>query len=466
MTVAIETPLEPKAPAAQAKVRLSGWRLAAFSAPAIPLAALLLPVTVYLPDYYASELGVPLGVLAFAFAAVRLFDLWFDPAAGFLMDKTNTRFGRYRPWVAAGAPIAMVAVWMLFMAGPGVSGGYILLWLIAAYVGQSMASLGHMAWAASAAPGYDQRTRIYGWAVGFTVIGLISVLALPPILKFGFDFEHAASVQAMGVFIIALLPPTVLLAFSSMPEPAAPPAAARPKLRHYWDLMRRPSVLRVLGADICWGTGPAISGSLFFFYFDALKSYERGPAGLLLLVYFVGALAGAPLWTFIARRIGKHRALMIAGVGYALAQSCVLIVPAHILPLGITAMFLAGLPFTAGLALLRAMMADLGDEERLASGVDRTALLFSLLTGSVKLGSAIAVGVGLSTLGMVGFDPKLGAANGPQAMLGLQILFAIVPAALGLITVLLISGHKLDATAHAEIRRRLDERDRELGGVL
>lgn len=442
-------------------VELRGWRLAAFSSPAIPLAALLLPVTVYLPDYYATHLGVDLAVLAFVFMAVRLFDLWSDPALGFAMDKTNTRFGRFRPWVVAGAPVAMVAAWMLFMAKPGATGGYLLFWLIAAYIGQSMAQLGHMAWAAAAAPAYDQRSKVYGWGMGFTVIGLLSVLALPTALQYGLDFTHAASVQAMGWFIIALIPPTILLALLATPEPPARPPASPPKLRHYWDLLKRPSVLRVLLADIAWGTGPAVSGSLFFFYFDAIRGYDRGPAGLLLLVYFLGALAGAPVWSRLARRIGKHKALMAAGVLYAIAQTGILILP-HGLAIAIGGMFLAGLSFTAGPALLRAMMADLGDEERLASGVDRTGLLFSLLTGSVKIGSAAAVGIGLSALSVAGFEPALAERNSADALLTLKLMFAIVPAILGLATTWLISGHKLDAAAHADIRRRLDERDSRL----
>jgi Na+/melibiose symporter-like transporter len=438
---------------------LRGWRLAAFSAPAIPLAALLLPVTVYLPDYYATNLGVDLGVLAFVFMAVRVFDLWFDPALGFAMDKTNTRFGRFRPWFVGGAPIAMVAAWMLFMAPKGAGGGYLLFWLVAAFVGQSMAQLGHMAWAAVAAPSYDQRSKVYGWGMGFTVLGLLSVLALPPILRLGFGFTHAASVQAMGWFVVALIPPTLLLALWSTPEPTTARSVSPPSWKHYWDLLRRRSVLRVLAADIAWGTGPAVAGSLFFFYFDALRGYDRGAAGLLLLVYFVGALAGSPIWTRLAGRFGKHQTLMVAGVMYAIAQLGILFVPPGLV-IAIVTMFIAGLPFTAGPALLRAMMADLGDEERLHGGIDRTGLLFSLLTGSVKIGSAAAVGIGLSSLNAAGFEPRLGAANAPEALTTLKFMFAMLPAALGILTAWIISGHKLDATAHADIRQRLDERDR------
>ena len=446
------------AAAAGAPERLSAWRLAAFALPCIPVAAMLMPVTVYLPNYYATDLGVSLGAIGFAFAAVRLFDLWLDPTLGFLIDKTNTRFGRFKPWLVAGLPIAVLAVWMLFMARPGIGGAYILTWLVMGFLGQSMATMAHVAWAARLAPEYGQRARVFGWWQGFVVLGMLTVLALPPLMKIGFGMDHAESLRAMGWFVVLSLPAAVILALLAVREPPTAPNTQPERLSHYLDLARRPSVLRLLGTDILLGTGPVISGTLFFFYFGALRGYDRSQAGLLLLLYFVGALAGAPLWMRLGRRMGKHRALALAALIYAAAQAGVLIAP-HGLIWAIVTMTLAGVPFTAGPILLRAMMADIGDEERLASGVDRSGLLFGLLSGTVKIGSASAVFAAANTLAFFGFEATLGAGNNPQALTALSLTFALGPAVLGLAAAALIIGHKLDNAAHDEIRRRLDERD-------
>lgn len=442
----------------EAPRRLSNWRLAAFATPCIPLAAMLMPVTAYLPNYYATDLGVSLVDLGWAFMVVRFFDLWFDPAFGLIMDRTNTRWGRFRPWFVIGAPIAMVAVYMLFMARPGIGGGYILLWLIVGFIGQSMAQLGHMAWCSAVAPGYDDRSRIFGWWQALSVIGMISILLLPPLVKFGFQGDFATGVRAMGWFAIISLPLTAALALLTMPEPAVRPPARHATLADYLALVRRGTVLRVLAADICWGTALAISGTLLFFFFDAVRGIERGTAGLMLIVYFLGALAGAPIWTRLARRLGKHRALMIGGAAWAAMQLSVLLSPDNLL-FAFATMFFAGLPFAAGPILLKAMMADVGDEERLASGVDRTGLLFSLLTGSVKIGSMLAVGGSQFLLAAVGFEAKLGEANSPLALITLSVMFTVGPGLLALMAVWAISGYRLDAAAHASIRRALAERD-------
>lgn len=440
--------------------RLGNWRLAAFAAPCIPVSAMLMPVSVYLPNYYATELGVSLGTLALVFSVIRFFDLGLDPLLGFLIDKTNSRWGRFRPWLVAGAPIAVLAVWMMFMARPGVTGGYLLFWLITGFIGQSMASMAHVAWAARIAPDYDQRSRVFGWWQAFIVIGMIAVLAMPPIMRFGFGMTFAAGVQSMGWFIIAVLPPTIVVALLAMGEPPIPTNAPAVEWRALVKLLTRPTVVRLLLTDIALGTGPALAGSLLFFYFDAVRGVDRSLTGILLIVYFLGALIGAPLWSRLAQRIGKHQALAVAALAYVVAQLSVLVSPSG-LAWGFVTMGLAGLPFAAGPILLRAMMADVGDEERLETGVDRTALLYGLLSGSMKIGTGLAVLIGLNALHTVGFNAKLGAGNSPRALMAVTIAFAVVPAVCGFIGALLIRGHKLDAAAHADIRRRLAERDGE-----
>ncbi|MFZ4603040.1 MAG: MFS transporter [Caulobacterales bacterium] len=440
---------------------LGSWRLAAFALPCVPVAAMLMPVVVYLPNYYATDLGVSLGAIGMAFGIVRLFDLWLDPSLGFLIDKTNTRFGRFKPWLVVGMPIAVLAVWMLFMAPPGIDGSYILFWLILGFLGQSMASMAHVAWAARVAPEYGERTRVFGWWQAFTVLGMLVVLAMPPLMKIGFGLDYASGVRAMGWFVVLTLPAAILVALLAIREPAAAPNSSASNWRHFLALLRRPSVLRLLAADILIGTGPVIAGTLFFFYFEAIRGWDRSEAGLLLLLYFLGALIGAPLWTGLGRKIGKHRALAMAAVAYAIAQASVLIAPPGLV-WAIVAMTLAGVPYSAGPILLRAMMADLADEERLQSGVDRNGLLFGMLSGAVKIGSAFAVFASATALEVLGFQAGLADENDPLALAALAAAFAVAPALLGLAGAALIFGHKMDKAAHDAIRRQLDARD----GVL
>ena len=100
------------------------------------------------------------------------------------------------------------------------------------------------------------------------------------------------------------------------------------------------------------------------------------------------------------------------------------------------------------------MLADVGDELRLETGLDRTGLLYAVLTGTTKIGSALAL-VTFVILDGLGFDAKA-AHNGAPALMGLQILFIGAPALLSLLSAGVILGYRLDARRHAEIRAALD----------
>lgn len=432
--------------------------LAAFAGPCLPLAALGLPLVVYLPEYYSNALGLPLAAVGAAFMGVRLLDILFDPFIGGVMDRTRSKWGRFRPWLVAGAPLLMLATWMLFMAERGVGVGYLWFWLIVIYAGLSICVLAHTAWAAVLSADYNQRSRIYTWWQAGNVVGMILVLVLPPILESMQGGSHAAGIQSMGWFIIVMLPLTIGAALARTPEPDAPVELHKSGLREYAALLKRPTVQRVLIADLLFGLAPGITGALFFFYLERVKDFDKTQAGILLMAYFVSALVCAPIWTMLARRIGKHRALSVAGVVYAVVQAAIVILPPGAFWLAIPGLILAGLPFSAGPFLLRSMLADIGDEERLVTGADRTGLLYAILAGTAKLGYALAVGITFVSLDLAGFSAE-GVGDREAGLLGLQLLFVLAPAVLGLLAAWVCFGYPLDAKRHAEIRDQLALRD-------
>jgi glycoside/pentoside/hexuronide:cation symporter, GPH family len=73
--------------------RLSAGMLAAYSSPYLPVGGLILALVVYLPNYYASHIGLDLTAVGAAFTVVRLFDICFDPIAGAAMDGLRSTLG-------------------------------------------------------------------------------------------------------------------------------------------------------------------------------------------------------------------------------------------------------------------------------------------------------------------------------------------------------------------------------------
>ncbi len=442
--------------------RRSIWTLAAFAGPCLPLAAFGLPLVITIPHYYSETLGVSVTAVGLAFLMVRAIDIVFDPIFGTILDRTRWSFGRFRGWMAISVPILMLAIWMLFMAKPGVGVGYLWTWLLVVYIGFSIAVLAHTSWAAKLSNDYHERSRIYAfWQTG-NVLGMIMILALPVLLNAIKPGSTEPDIlHGQGWFILLLLPVMVALAIWRVPDEAPPPVKTGERsasLGDYFRLLARPTVVRILIADLLTGLAPGIAGTLFFFFFMRVKQFTFVESSALLLVYFLAAVFGAVIWTRLAKRFGKAKSLITACVTYAIVQFVVVLLPAGNFWLATPFLIAAGIPYSAGALLLRSMLADYSDEERLASGRDRTGLLYAILTGTVKIGSALAA-TSLIVLGMLGFDGASAAKSTELSMDALQALYAFAPGVIGLLAAAAMIGYPLTEEKHAEILRQLGERD-------
>ena len=159
-----------------------GLSVFALVSPALALAALGPPLTLYLPEYFANHIGLPLGSVGAAFMWVRLIDIGFDPFLGAVMDCTRTRFGQFRLWLMAGVPLMVVSCSMLYLAVPGATMAYLVVGLALIYAAQSICHLAQNAWAARLSKSYNERSRIYAWNQAAGVAGMVVLLMLPPLV--------------------------------------------------------------------------------------------------------------------------------------------------------------------------------------------------------------------------------------------------------------------------------------------
>ncbi|MEI9996991.1 MAG: MFS transporter [Rhizomicrobium sp.] len=432
-------------------------QMALFSLAAMPVAALGIPLTVYLPNYYAHDIGLSLSAVGAAFSIVRLIDIAFDPAIGVAINATKTRFGRFKLWMLASVPLLMLAAYMIFMASPGITRSYLVLWLVVLYAGFSMLTLGHQAWAAALQPEYHQRSRIYGWMQVVGVVATVVILAVPVILSKVWHVTIPQGVQGMGWFIVAITPVSIAISVFSVPEPKNAPEQMI-TWADYRTMLFRPSLIRTLVADLFLALGPAITAALYLFFFIQVMGFTRDQTTSLLLIYIAAGLAGAPAWAMLARRIGKHQTVMLGCVLYALAQVLVFVLPHGNMAFMVLGMFLAGFVVSCFTFLIRAMVADISDEVRLDIGKDRAALLYGLITGTSKVGSAVSVIVTFGVLEYFGFDAKAAQNSGVplDALIGCYVFVPVLTMFVGATA---LWGYKLDATRHDDIRAELAQRD-------
>lgn len=448
-----------------AREGLPAGRLAALAAVFVPLSAAGLPLAVYLPPYYAQDLGLGLPLVGAIFMLSRVWDAAADPLIGAFSDATRGRFGRRKPWMAAGAPLFAVAAFAIFAPGllgvrPGAA--WLAAWLAVFYLGWTMIQIPLSAWAGELSVQYHQRSRVQTFVQVASASGLLTVLVLPAVLDHLAGRTHGtasgeAKTLAMGGFILATLIPALGLALALVREPPAPStAASRARLLSALpQLLREPLLLRVLASDFAVTLGQSIRASLFVFFVSAYVGRPDLAASLFLLQFIFGVFAG-PIWLKVGYRLGKHRTVIAAELLQAAINLGLLAVRPGELGLLVALSVTQGLAQGSGNLMLRAVVSDIADKQRLETGQDRTALFFSVFSLAGKAATAAAVGVALPLVAALGFHP--GRTNTPFALETLKLVFALGPALAHVASAALMARFDLDEARHGEIRRALAAR--------
>jgi len=265
----------------------------------------------------------------------------------------------------------------------------------------------------------------------------------------------------MALFVMAVAPVLVGLMLWLTPERVSPNVAGDQKFgwRDYAALLARPSFARLILADLCVSLGPGWMSAIYLFFFTDSRGFTTGQASILLAAYILAGVVGAPLLGRLAVRISKHRTLMVACVGYSAMLASFMLLPRGNMPVFFVGMFLAGFLASSFTATTRAMTADIADEVRLDHGRERAGLLYAMTTMTNKITGALSIGLTFSILARVGYAAQEGAANTPDAIRNLELVYLIGPIFFVTLGAVCMIGYPLSAERHAEIRRRLDERD-------
>lgn len=427
--------------------------LIAYALPALPLAALVLPVYVFLPSAYAQA-GLPLASIGIILLLSRLWDGVTDPLVGVLSDRTDTRFGRRKPWIAAGLPLTLLSLWFLMVPGDGVGSAYLLCWSFALFLGWTMMIVPLTAWGAELSGDYHQRTRITGFREGATIIGTVLALSLPFAAGAGAAGQEREALRLLALCILLLLPTFTVIALVAVPEYRLPPKPPLKFRRGMKVIFANGAFRKLIAAYLINGIANGLPAQLFLFFVQhVLGEGER--AGLLLLSYFTSGLLAVPLWLWLSGKYGKHvvwRWAMIWNIAWFLTVP--LLGPGDFTAFLIVCV-MTGMSLGADLILPSAMQADVVDLDTARTGQARTGLYFAFWGLATKLATALAA-LGLTVAGLFGFDAITGGtATGQTALLA---LYALVPVLFKIAAIAILWRWPIDAATQAALRARIAAR--------
>lgn len=447
---------QPNATATTASSPLSRKTLFLYGLADMPIQMAAVPVAAFIPNYYGADLGVSLAAIATVLLLARVFDAVTDPLMGWLSDRTVTRWGRRRVWMAASIPILWIAVYKLFFPQTPVDANYLLTWMVVLWTGWTMLFIPYYAWAAELSADYNERTRITGWRSWLGLAANVLSKLVPVAAIFLFDYGGSRETLVLvGVMMLILLPITVGLPVLLVPETTQFVPARMPLLRGLRIMWRNGPFRRLLIAFFVNTLGSSISTALIVFYVRGVLQEEQQSI-LQLMVFYGFNLLGVPFWVKYSERLGKHRAWCISLAVFSLLMLGYLMLGPgdfyYMLPITAVTGFLGG---SFGV-IPHSMKADVIDLDRLETGEDRTAWFFSVWSFATKVALAVGPWLALSILAAIGYDATPGASNPPEVVDGLKYLFVFGPASGFMLCALIAWRYPLTEAKHREVRAALD----------
>ena len=433
-----------------------------YGAPAFAGAALSIPIFVFMPKFYADDVGAPLGFLALAIALARAFDALTDPLMGWLSDRTKSRWGRRRPWLAVGAPLCALAAFGLFAPPAGISGNAAAAWFAVAFtlyfLFHTIYEIPYQALGPELTLDYNERSGLFGWRTFFTLCGQVLAgllfFLLPPLVG-----GQRAGFLVTGLFYAVMLVGLYGLLIARVRErPEFSQRAANPLVPGVRRALRnRPFLILLLSYAITSLTA-AVPGVLAPFFIE----YVLRPAnpdmiiGLAIPVYIGSGLASIPAWVWAAKRFGKRLTWL-----WSFWIGIVASVSIFFLGEGDTLLFLLLILVTGtgnGSALLHpSMQADIIDYDELHTGKRREAQYSSFWSIIPKFVAIPSAAVPLAILAQLGYVPN--AVQSEPVVFAMRAIF-LAPALVSVIGWLIALRFPMTERVHRAVIAGIEQHKR------
>lgn len=438
--------------------RLSRSRLIYFGLPDYAVYLAAVPVSLYLPFVYSRDLGLDLAEIGLILMLARISDVITDPLIGFLSDHTDTRFGKRKPWLAAGSVVMSVSAWQLFAPMGEVTNWHLLIWAMLLWLGWTMINIPYFAWGAELSEDYNERTRITGWRQAFGYMGNVSVLLIPSLSGklFGYGSLPQEGLTIVGFMALVLLPTMVLLALWKVPEVQIKRATRPDILGSSRQMFSNGSFMILFTGFLMLSMGTTWSSSLFMMFAAFVVDVEASTQ-VILLGFYLTQLFSLPVWVWISYKIGKKETWVVGAVIYVLATPGYLVLgPGDILGFCIV-LGLYGIASGNFVAISLSMKADLIEIAAYRTGQHVAGSYMAVWSLGQKLFQAIAVGIALPMVSFFGFDPQ--GNNGPDELLALTLTLTVPPMLLYLGSVFVIWRFPLSEERLQKLRQQFIRRE-------
>lgn len=448
-------------------------------------------------SFYTDTFGISATAIALLFLIGRLVGAVADPVMGVIADRTETKWGKFRPWIIWTAiPFGIIAFFAFMTPDFGQTGKiiyafvtYFLLMMV-----YSANNIPYSALSGVITGDMAQRNSLFSYRFVFVVLATIAiqVFALPMVNSFGHGDSAKGYMITMGIFsVLAVL--FFVLTFSWTKERIKPNPEQKQSLKQdISDLVSNGPWVIMFMVFVTMFIFLAIRNGILVFYFkyyldipsmtSFLDSVNSGMGGLLEKINMAGkgsdpatsvfgitnlfgqlaSILGIVVSNILTSKLGKRNVFVIGLTLAAVFAAMFYIVP----PTGIAMILILQILFNFSWGITMpvpwAMMADVADYSDWKNNRRSTAIVFAGIIIGLKVGLAIGGAISsmlLSWYGYVAPPAQVSwVAQSPMAVSGIRLSTSIFPAILVGVVILLLFFYKINRKTEIQMQDELAAR--------
>jgi GPH family glycoside/pentoside/hexuronide:cation symporter len=419
----------------------------------------------FLLFYYTDVAGINPALAGTALLVGKLtWDALNDPLFGYWSDRTRSRFGRRRIYMLIGAVPLGIAACIMFSLPKGLTGVAAFLavllsfWLVDTF--HTMTTTPYYALTPELTRDYNERASLTSIRMVFSVFGYILGAAATTILAgvfqgTGLNLQQAWSLTGAIFGAIAILT-TLITTFSVREDPAmaGEPSKMPPVKAIFTSFKNKPFIILMIAFILSSFSFTVLTALVPYFIQYQLNMKDQVSFVLLVMLVTIGIfLVPAKL---VSDRINKGPAYALGLFIASVAVISSFFFPHQSTPLIYVVAAVAGLGFSAQWVFPWSMIPDVVEYDEKMTGERREGIYYGLWAFLTKFTGALGVAVSGWALNLFGYVPNVEQTT--RALFGIRLFFAIVPAAVILVSLPFLIWYPITRRNHAELVRELAER--------
>lgn len=416
-------------------------------------------VGLWLMNYLTDTVGIAAGLAGTIIALGKIWDAVTDPVAGYLSDRTKTRWGRRRPWILFGSIPLFIATIIMFTNPHLESQTALFIWGLLAFMFLNTAytavNIPYNSLTPELTRDFHERTSLNGFRFGFAVIGTILAAgaALPIVNLFP---DKSTGFSFMGAIFGGVMLITAFITFFSIREPERTDLEVSGNfVKTYMKVFRNKPYLLILGTYTLNITAITVIMSVAVYYFKYIHNSEASTTMAMVLL-LVTAMVTIPFSVLLSKRVGKK---IVYGAGMLIfaIMLIALFFVGHLFPVMVATLLMipGGIGLGLTYAMPYAMVPDAVEYDYLITGERTEGAFYGMWTFGIKIGQAIALAITGGVLSLVGYVPDV--AQSAMSQFGIRLLLGPIAAAIFILAVASLWLYPINEKRYNEILQEIDE---------